>query len=205
MMKKQDLGLDVKSQINNSQKNSFVGKYLTPFQRKLLEKNLQSESREKYCQRIQIILLVDEGKKQAEICKILGCSPATASRWINFTKMGQAHLWQESKIGRPKVADEQILDRLKELVNQSPGNYGYSFKRWTAGWLSKHLEKEFGQTVSDRRINQLLKEMGLSTRPKSLITKETSNKNFNNNRVAISDLQPDIGAKSDPFLLFKLL
>lgn len=191
--------------MNNSPKHPFIGKYLTPFQRKLLEKSLQSESREKYRQRIQIILLVDQGKKQAEICKMLGCSPATASRWINLAKLGQSHRWNEDKIGRPKVADEEILDRLKELVNHSPGDYGYSFKRWTAAWLSKHLEKEFGQTVSDRRINQLLKEIGLSTRPKSSKTEEDSKTNFNNNRVAISDLQPEIGAKSHSFLLFNLL
>ena len=192
--------------MNNQKKNPFVGKYLTPFQRKLIEKSLQSESREKYRQRIRIMLLVDEGKKQAEICQILGCSPATASRWINVAKMGQAHRWQESKIGRPKVVNEEILDRLQELISHSPHDYGYPFKRWTAGWLSKHLEKEFGQTVSDRRINQLLKEMGLSTRSQSAsaMTQKNGNNNLNNNRLKISDLRLAKESESHSFLSFPL-
>ena len=196
---------ELKTQMNNQKKHPFVSKYLTPFQRKLLEKSLQSESREKYRQRIQIMLLVDEGKKQGEICRLLGCCPATASRWIHLAKMGQAHRWKDNRIGRPKVVDEEILGRLKELVSHSPGDYDYPFKRWTAAWLSKHLVKEFGQTVSDRRINQLLKEMGLSTRPQSALTEENQHNNSNNNRLAIADLGNTTESEVHPFWSFSLL
>jgi transposase len=78
-----------------------------------------------------------------------------------------AHKWKERKIGRPKTVNNQYLERLKDLVSHSPREYGYAFSNWTAQWLSKHLAKELGITISDRHINRLLKQMGLSTRAKN--------------------------------------
>ncbi len=75
-------------------------------------------------------------------------------------------------MGRPKTVNEQYLARLKELVTHSPPLAGYSFKHWTAQWLSKHLAIELGIQVSSCHINRLLKEMGLSTRPKGNTTKQ---------------------------------
>lgn len=110
------------------------------------------------------MLLADAGHAQAQICEALGCAHVTARYWITMAQMGQAHHWNERPLGRPKRVNEQFLDRLRELVTHSPREYGYGFRRWTAQWLAKHLEKELGVKVSDRYINYLLKDMGLSTR-----------------------------------------
>jgi Winged helix-turn helix len=67
-------------------------------------------------------------------------------------------------IGRPKVITDEYITYLGNLVKQSPQEYGYPFKRWTAGWLRCHLAKELRIEVSDRHINRLLHQMGLSTR-----------------------------------------
>lgn len=160
-------------------------KLLSPFQRKLLQKSLLDNLSEQYRQRIEIMLLADEGKTQTEICKALGCSQGTARHWIFMAQAGLAHNWDDNPIGRPKSVNEQYLERLKELVNQSPKEFGYSFRRWTAQWLSKHLVQEFGISVSDRHINRLLKDMGLSTRPKPTPASDTAP---NDNRLAIRDL-----------------
>lgn len=62
--------------------------------------------------------------------------------------------------------NDQYIERLKELFSHSPRKYGYAFSSWTSQWLSKHLATEFGIEVSDRHINRLLKQMGLSTQQK---------------------------------------
>jgi transposase len=67
-------------------------------------------------------------------------------------------------LGRPKIVSTDYLDRLRELVSHSPRQFGYPFERWTANWLQRHLGREFDCIVSDRHINRLLKQMGLSTR-----------------------------------------
>lgn len=140
------------------------GYCLTSFQRKLLLKSLQSEIRSEYRRRIEIMLLADAGQSQSQICEALKCSQETARYWIGMAHSGQAHLWMDRSMGRPKLANDQYLNRLKELINCSPRECGYPFQRWTTRWLSQHLAKELGIEISDRHVGRLLREMGLSTR-----------------------------------------
>lgn len=166
------------------------GLLLSPFQRKLLEKSLIRDLRLEYVRRIKIMLLADMGHSQTEICQTLNCSQETARYWIFAARTGQAHKWEELSIGRPKRINEEYLARLKELVTQSPREFGYTFHRWTANWLSKHLEKELGIAISDRHINRLLKKMGLSTRyKKSQIQQPEEVEQLCTNRIIISDLK----------------
>ncbi|MCJ8280349.1 MAG: helix-turn-helix domain-containing protein [Rivularia sp. ALOHA_DT_140] len=164
------------------------GQLLSAFQRKFLLKNLYTDLPNSYRQRIQIMLLADEGKSQTEICRTLGCSPATVRYWTHVARSGMAHQWQDCPIGRPKVVSDEYLQRLQELLKGSPRDYGYSFQRWTANWLSKHLAKELGIQVSDRHIKRLLKQLGLSTRPKpsTCIDNTTDTKN---NKISIRELK----------------
>jgi transposase len=135
------------------------------------------------------MLLADAGQSQAQICKALGCSQEMARYWIVMAQTGNAHNWGDRPMGRPKTVNEQYLVRLKELVSHSPREYGYSFQRWTAQWLSKHLAKELAMQVSSCHINRLLKEMGLSTRLKDNTTeKQTSSQQ--NSSIRIQDLPP---------------
>jgi len=158
------------------------GQYLTPLARKLLLKSLQADLRPEYRRRIEIMLLADTGKSQAQICEALGCAQETARYWMAMAQAGIVNNWNERSIGRPKTVSRQYLDRLQELVSHSPREYGYPFQRWTAQWLRKHLCKELGIDVSDRYINYLLKEMGLSTRRKQKLGEKSTA------TIAISDL-----------------
>jgi transposase len=164
-----------------------LGQCLTPFQRKLLLKNLQSDLRPEYRRRIEIMLLADTGQSQTQICKALGCSQETARYWISMAHSGQAHRWNDRQMGRPKTVNEQYLERLKQLANHSPREYGYSFQRWTAHWLGKHLAKELGINCSACHINRLLKQMGLSTRTKN-DSVQTLTHSIHNSRITICDL-----------------
>ncbi len=171
-----------------------TGKLLTPFQRKILHKSLEDNLTESYQQRIQIMLLADEGKTQAEICRSLGCCAATVRHWTHIARTGMAHQWQDCPIGRRKSVNDQHLERLKELVSNSPRDYGYPFRQWTGTWLSRHLAKEFGVDVTPQHINRLLKQMGLSTRQKPNCVEETINQQKNSSQISISDLKsPTLG------------
>jgi len=150
-----------------------LGKCLTPFQCKLLQKSLQKELTDKQRQRIQIMLLADKGQTQAQICQELGCCQATARHWIAQARNNQAHNWKSNPIGRPTSVNEKYKESLKLLVNKSPQevnvpnrDYQYSFRRWTASKLSQHLHAELGIKVTPQHLNRLLKQMGLSTKPK---------------------------------------
>lgn len=114
--------------------------------------------------RLEIAIRTHLGQSQAEICSALGCSKDTARHWMTIAKTEGLNSWYSKPVGRPKRVDDAYKQRLRELVTSSPQQHGYAFKRWTAGWLGKHLAKEMGIEVSDRHVNRLLKQMGLSTR-----------------------------------------
>ncbi|MFN6570918.1 transposase [Nostoc minutum NIES-26] len=162
-------------------------KFLTPFQRKTLLKHLQNNLQPEYRRRIEIMLLADMGKSQTQICEILGCSQEMARYWVGLAEAGLAHKWNERPIGRPKIVNAQYTERLKELVSNSPRDYGYAFTYWTAQWLSKHLANELGIEISDRHVNRLLKQMGLSTKRKSSCQQETEQNQ--DAGIKIGDLQ----------------
>jgi putative transposase len=174
---------------------------LTSFQRKLLLKQLKTEQRSEYRRRIEIMLLADAGDSQTQICEKLGCSQETARQWIGIAREGKAHLWNERPIGRPHTVNDQYLKRLQELVTHNPRDYGYPFRRWTAGWLSKHLADELGIEISDRHVNRLLKKMGLCTRShpsQGGIDEITKDKAV---EIAIHDLQPNSSSEASDLLL----
>ena len=153
---------------------------------------MQPELTAKQRQRIQIMLLADEGKTQAQICQELGCCQATARHWIAMARNNQAHNWRSNPIGRPTLVHEDYLQRLKQLVTKSPQevnvpnqDYQYSFRRWTAQKLSQHLHAEFGVKITPQHLNRLLKNMGLSTRTKSAPETES---NCSSKGIKISNL-----------------
>jgi transposase len=140
-----------------------AGRYLSEVQQQSLELALQGQLAPEYRQRIEIMLLTNAGRTQAQICRQVGCSPLTARHWMLMAKTAQAHLWQEQPIGRPKVVSDAYIKRLQEVAQSSPQQFGYSFLRWTGAWLSKHLEAEMGLKISARHINRLLKEADKET------------------------------------------
>jgi transposase len=178
------------------------GQYLTPFQRKLLHKSLKADLRLEYRRRIEIMLLADEGHSQTQICDALGCSYETARYWIAIAQTGKAHLWDDRPMGRPKVVNEQYLDRLRELVNQDPRECGYSFKRWTGEWLAKHLNKELDIQISACHVNRLLKQMGLSTRRSAANETKEQPANPENSHLTIRDLTNVVETESSSLWLF---
>jgi len=139
--------------------------------------------------RLEIAIRTHLGQSQAEICSAIGCSKDTARHWMTIAKTEGLNSWYSKPIGRPKRVDEEYKERLRELVTSSPKQHGYAFTRWTASWLSKHLAKELNIEISDRHVNRLLKQMGLSTR-KSHPVLSPNQPVIKGQSIVIADLNP---------------
>ena len=137
---------------------------ITALLAQIVPENIPVNQESIYRRRLEIVIRTHLGQSQAEICSALGCSKDTARHWMMMAKNKGLSSWYENPLGRPKRVDDRYKQRLSELVTSSPKEHGYAFSRWTANWLSKHLAKELGIEVSDRHVNRLLKQMGLSTR-----------------------------------------
>ena len=149
--------------------------------------------------RLEIAIRTHIGQSQTEICAALGCSKDTARYWMAIAQTEKANSWQTLAVGRPKRVNDEYLRRLKELVTNSPQDYGYSFQRWTAQWLSKHLAQELDIEISDRHINRLLKQMGLSTRDRAQ-SDSTQEPVLKGLAITIDDLNPSLLSQSNDSL-----
>lgn len=138
-------------------------KHIAELLTKILSKDLPENLEHIHTRRLEIVIRTYMGQSQAEICSAMGCSKDTARHWMTIAKTEGLNN-SLNRLGRPKKVDARYMKRLRELAINSPKDYGYPFSRWTARWLSKHLEQELGIEVSDRHVNRLLKQMGLSTR-----------------------------------------
>jgi hypothetical protein len=69
-------------------------------------------------------------------------------------------------------------------------------------WLKKHLAKEFGIEISDRHLKRILKQMGLSTIPKSSTLQTGSNPGKESQSILIHDLKSVNDEESNDFWLF---
>ena len=203
---------DYSSNLSLSRSNN-ENRLLSPFQQKLLQEKLKTNIRPEYRRRIEIMLMADRGHSQTQICSALNCSHETARYWTYIAVSGDAHKWRDLPIGRPKTVNEEYLNRLRDLVTRSPREYGYAFQRWTAGWLSKHLAKELGIEVSERHVNRLLKQMGLSTRKTRQGIEESSpgstelhqSKPVSRSNIVIRNLQGDKQPKTTSLSPFHLI
>jgi transposase len=162
------------------------GQFLTELQTQALEAALNGRLAPEYRQRIEIMLLTNAGRTQAQICRQVGCSPLTARHWMLVAKTSQSHLWQEQPIGRPKTVSDKYLARLLEVAQLPPQQFGYAFSRWTGDWLSRHLEGEMGVKISARHINRLLKEAAASN--------QIGTNKSERNKMQIEDLYPKLNA-----------
>ena len=160
---------------------------------KLLPEKLPADITPEARRRLEIILRTQLGQSQSKICREVGCSKETARYWMIVAQTGAISSWSENRVGRPRVVNDLYLESLRELVSHSPQKYGYGFKRWTAGWLSKHLAKELGIVISDRHVNRLLKQMGLSTRGNSSLGNGQTGKKTT---ITIQDLNPALFSQS---------
>jgi transposase len=173
--------------------------YLTPFQRKLLLKKLCDKNISQFNrQRIEIMILADQGKSQVDICTEVGCSTATARHWIHMARSGLAHLWEEYPRGRPKVVTDAYLERLQELLTHSPKDYKYPFSRWTADWLRKHLAQELKIEVSLRHFKRVLKQVKENLNSNTCIEKISQKEvvSLQGNRMAQRDQTTHVARKS---------
>lgn len=148
---------------------------LTEKEKEEVEKGLKAKEGFKV-RRSQMIKLSGEGKGVKEIGKLLGCSGQAVREAIRaFESRGVKSLEKQSN--RPKSAKKEIgekdLEKLKELINESPRKYGKKQSQWTLPMLAE-VSYEKGITkrlMSDESIRLAIKRLNINwKRAKEWIT-----------------------------------
>jgi transposase len=131
--------------------------------------------------RSQIVLASGRGEKAIVIAKTLGCDDETVRNVIKgFNRSGIGILKEGSR--RPHTTQaafsSEKVEQLKEMLHQSPRNFGKATSLWTLG-LAAEVSYENGlvaERVSSETIRATLKRFGMKwTRAKHWITSPDPN------------------------------
>jgi transposase len=139
---------------------------LTDAERARLEAGLRS-SDAFVLRRCQILLASARGERPSQIARVVGCSDQAVRNVIHrFERTGlEAVLTRRSnRPHRPKTKlDAAAAERLRELLHQSPRQFGQPTSVWTLGLAAdvSFAEGLTNERVSDETIRQALRRLGV--------------------------------------------
>lgn len=143
--------------------------HLPPEQVEKLQKALKEEKHGDIRERILILLLLNDGKTQAQIADFLGCSLNKVSYWcIHGDPENLESLKDERMKGNHTKATDKYLEILLETIDQEPEVFGYEFGRWTAQRLATYLESVTGIQLSGSQVRRLLEKKSTFTSGRSI-------------------------------------
>lgn len=138
--------------------------YLNKEQKEKLQKALKQEEHPDIRERILILLLLNDGKVQAEIANFIGCSYQKVSYWcIHGDPDNLESLKDERMKGNGRKATDKYIEMLLEVIDQSPSELGYEFGRWTSQRLAAYLAEETGIELSGSQVRKILAKKNMST------------------------------------------
>ena len=126
-----------------------------------IERAIRQAKRAEVRQRATVIRLLHLGHKPEAVAEQQMVSVPTIYNWHKlWREQGIEGLANKKKTGRPSKATEAYCQKLEEILEKEPLDYGYRFAIWTSDRLRAHLEKETGILLSESRFRALLKKRG---------------------------------------------
>jgi transposase len=134
---------------------------LQPKELEEIEKAIRQDKRAEVRHRATVIRLLHLGYKPEEVAEQQMVSVPTIYNWHKlWREEGIEGLANKPRKGRKPKADENYCQKLEEILEKEPSEYGYRFAIWTSDRLRAHLEKETGISLSESRFRALMKKKG---------------------------------------------
>lgn len=133
-------------------------KFLSPETKEYLQQALKEEDDPQIRERVLILLLLNARQTQEEVAEIIGCSVRTVAYWWAHANPENLDSLKDKRMsGNNQKATPEYVERLLDIIEKEPEEYGYEFGRWTTARLANHLEKEVGIKLSSRQVDRILK------------------------------------------------
>lgn len=134
---------------------------LKPKELAKIEKAIKQDKRAEVRQRATVMRLLHLEHKPKAVVKQQLVSLPTIYNWHRlWREQGIEGLANKPKTGRPSKATEAYCQKLEELLEKEPAEFGYRFAIWTSDRLRAHLEKKTAIFLSEGRFRALLKKRG---------------------------------------------
>jgi len=107
--------------------------------------------------------LLLQGKKVAEVARLVGASWSAVKRWkVAVRKRGVAALASKPHPGRKPFLTKRQKRQLDRILRRGPLQAGYRTDLWTCPRIAEVIEKHFGVRYHDDHIGRLLHALGWS-------------------------------------------
>ena len=139
-------------------------------QKETMQKALKQERNAEIRERVLILLLLNDGKTQANIAEFLGCSLKKVSYWcVHGDPQNLESLKDKRMQGNHRKATDKYIDLLLGTIDKDPKELGYEFGRWTTKRLAVYLEKITGIELSSSQVRRILEKKSTSTCGQSIV------------------------------------
>lgn len=107
--------------------------------------------------------LLDEGRSQAEVARMLGVAHSSVATWVKKRRLGgDERLRQKRHPGRPRKLDDRQVRRLAKILVRGPRKAGFPTELWTLERVAEVIRDTFGVTFDPSGVWHLLRRMGWS-------------------------------------------
>lgn len=131
--------------------------FLTQEQQEKLQKSLKEEEHPEIRERVLILLLLNDGKKQIEIQQFLSGSLRKVAYWCVHGDPEKFNTLKDQRMeeNHKKVTDKYI-ELLLQTIDRELNKFGYEFGRWTTARLAVYLETQTGIKLSGSQVRRIL-------------------------------------------------
>jgi transposase len=132
--------------------------FLKPETKANLQRVLKEHDHPGIRERALIFLLLNDGNTQAKVAETIGCSLRTVAYWSVHSDPDNIESFKDERMkGNYRKATPEYIEKLLEVVEKEPQEYGYEFGRWTAARLAIYLADVTGVSLSGTQVMRILK------------------------------------------------
>ncbi len=120
--------------------------------------------------RLRAANLLQQGKSQAEVARVLGAHRQTVHRWATrVEREGRAALKKAGRAGRKPRLGAADLRRITAELKRGPAVLGYETSLWTAPRVADLIERECGVRYHPGHVWKILRQLGALERDEPAI------------------------------------
>ncbi len=121
--------------------------------------------------RARVVASTATGRSVVDVSDVLGCARSHVYRTLaRYELAGWLGLLDERRNNGPRKADDAFRCAIKDLLRQSPRDYGYLRPTWTRELLILVAEEQTGVRVSVTAMGRILRTIGARRgRPKPVV------------------------------------
>lgn len=125
-----------------------------------------------------MVLLSNDGKSVSEIALMLKRNHHTVRDWLKrYTAKGIKGLSRNYSPGRPSDLREGIKQHIKNIIDDSPIEYGYQDRAWSVPLITTEVNKSLSMNASQKTVTRALTDMGyVYKRPSKTVPGEAPDK-----------------------------